>query len=187
MLTLIVTQKKEKIVLTDGWCMNVYETVIKKHDKFLDFQEQTKFTDIKDVEISVEKWFLPFRARKLKLTQNIKKSIIDFLHNQHAKSDLSFDCYSFACSVCGIDPNQKIKYLRQFWNLRRYWRLKKVGDVVFLCDIANNFFRHAAIYIGSGLYISVYGGGGDLEITTLKDMKKDYKSKNVVLAIPHKL
>lgn len=45
-------------------------------------------------------------------------------------------------------------------------------------------FHHAAIYIGCGLCISVYGAGGDLEIATLQDMKRSFKTNQVVVATP---
>jgi cell wall-associated NlpC family hydrolase len=63
----------------------------------------------------------------------------------------------------------------------------KVGDIVFLLKSKENDFRHAALYVGHGLYISVYGAGGDLEFSTLKDMLRDFDAEHVVTATPRKI
>jgi cell wall-associated NlpC family hydrolase len=69
------------------------------------------------------------------------------------------------------------------WLTKRLWYRPKYGSVVFLIKGEHNF-RHAAIYIGRGLYISVWGAGGDLEIASLKSMKKDFEANRVEIATP---
>ena len=71
-----------------------------------------------------------------------------------------------------------------YWEKRRKPFFMKPGHVVFF-ETGENEFIHVAVYIGYGLYLSVYGGGGDIEITTLADMKKAYiETDRVVLAVP---
>lgn len=61
-----------------------------------------------------------------------------------------------------------------------------MGEVYFFTS-GENHFHHAAIYIGAGLFISIYGAGGDLEVSSLKDMRRDYRAKHVLVAKPRSL
>ncbi len=181
MLTIIVGPRKENIVTVDKKDMRVYPLLIEEDGKFRCFQERTDYATVEDVEILAIRWFLPWRVLRLKLNAEIKKSIVDFLHQYHAKHNIDFDCYSFAVLVRGLKQHSK-SYLWGLWDFHRPRLLPKVGDVLFFLSENRKRFRHAAIYIGYGLYLSVYGGGGDLEVATLKDMKKDYEAEDVVRA-----
>jgi len=84
----------------------------------------------------------------------------------------------------GLERPHNIKVWDKFREVRpNRWR-RRVGDVVFLLSEKRQRFHHAAVYIGLGLYLSIYGGGGYLEAATLKDMKRDYKASDVLLVTP---
>lgn len=182
MLTIVVGPRKENIETADKKNMRVYPLLIEEGNKFRCFQERTDYKTVGDVEILAIRWFLPFRALRLKLSPEIKKSVVEFLRQYHAKRCVDFDCYSFAVLVRGLKQHSK-SYLWGLWNFRRPRLFPQVGDIVFLLSENRQRFHHAAVYIGWGLYLSVYGSGGDLEIATLKDMKKDYGAEDIVRAI----
>jgi len=182
MLKIIVFPSREKIITADRKIMRVYPIFTEKGERL---QDCTDFAGMKDVEISVLHWFWPFRALKLNITSEVKRGVVEFLHQYHARQDLSFDCYSFVRLVYGIDREHHTEFMTRFWKICTYrWWRRKIGDVAFLIDFESNYFHHAAIYIGLGLYLSVYGAGGDLEIATLKDMVRDYGAKDVVSGVP---
>ena len=56
----------------------------------------------------------------------------------------------------------------------------KIDDVCFLVNYSKNESPHAAVYVGFGLYLSVYGAGGNLEFSRLPDMKRDYGASHCV-------
>lgn len=182
MLKIIVFPSREKIITADRKIMQVYPLFTEKGERL---QDRTDFAGIQDVEISVLRWFWPFRALKLNITSEVKKGIVEFLYRYHARQNLSFDCYSFVRLVYDVDRKHRTKFMTRFWKISTYrWWRRKIGDVVFLIDFESNYFHHAAIYIGFGLFLSVYGAGGDLEVATLKDMMRDYGARAVVSAVP---
>ena len=172
---------KQTIVDLRGKKFNVYKAII--HDKngeVRNFQNYTDFADLKDIEIIVQRGCF---VRRLDINLSIRQGIINFLNKYHTKQDISFDCYSFVNMTCGVKQHKKI-YLRSFWKIKFCGCRLNVGDAIFFVNKKSNYFYHAAIYIGFGLYISVYGAGGSLEISTLKDMKKDFGAELVLKAMP---
>ena len=182
MLTIIVGPKKQNIVTADGKNMRVYPLLVMEDGMLRCFQERLNYGVVEDVEVLVMRWFLPFGLIRLRLELDILSGIVEFLHDQHAKENKAFDCYSFAALVRGLKQHSKA-YLREVWDFHRPRVLPRVGDIVFFLSDKRKCFHHAAVYIGSGLYLSVYGAGGDLEVSTFKDMKKDYGADEVVRAI----
>ena len=177
MLTIYVSPRSQEIITADGQTMTVKGTFVREEGVFVSLQDYKPPNDLNDVEIVLAKrsW-----RRRLKLSDNLKLAITQFLRAYHAKQNMSFDCYAFANMVDGLEKH-KVPHLLRFWRLiRRPWLLP-IGSVVFFCSDGSHF-RHAAIFIGCGLFISVYGAGGDLEVATLKDMKRDYKAKSILLA-----
>ena len=183
MLTIFVSLKKQKIITDDGSRMKVRRAYV-RHAKKLGFlQEQEVFKDLSGVRIVVKEWF---KLKRLPKHEKLEKGIIKFLQEYHAKQNIKFDCYAFANLVHGVEAHPCC-YLHKFWDTRTYEGQIEVGDTVFLVTPGKEMsdFHHAALYVGRGLYVSVYGAGGDLEISTLLDMKKSYKAKQVLLGVPY--
>jgi cell wall-associated NlpC family hydrolase len=124
-----------------------------------------------------------FGSRRIPVTERIQDGILQFLREFSGKGDVSFDCYSFVNLVHDRPLHQK-RYLVRDWSLYPLISLPPPGTPVFLLTCEHNRFHHGAIYIGLNLYISVYGAGGDLYISTLDDMVRMYKSKDVVFGVP---
>ncbi len=190
MLTIFVTPRKQTVMTADGKRMRVFPLMIKEGGKLHCFHEREDYSAVDDVEILTRPWYLAFCSTKLVLTPETKKALVEFLHCYHAKVNMTFDCYAFACLVAGIPPDLHNAHWGWVWD--QWWETSgheaeeekgKPGNIVFLLD-ADLFFRHAAIYVGFGMYVSVYGGGGDVEIATLADMKKDYGASKAILVRP---
>ena len=182
MLTIFVGPKKEIVQTTDGNLMRVYPMLVKEGGQLVHMQKSTDYRDIKEVELFVVLRPLPFVAFKKKLTAELQKAIVDFLHFSHAKGT-SFSCWNFACLYCGTHTSSELpRGWRNLWQVRR--RLfKRAGDVVFLTNRDPKRF-HAAVYLGWGRYLSVYGVGGDLEVSTLRDMHRDFETSQIFNVVP---
>lgn len=179
MLTIYVSPRNQKIITADGQTMTVKGVFVREEGGFVSLQDYKPPDNLSDVEIVFAKrlWL-----RRFKLPENLKLAILHFLRTYHAKQDISFDCYAFANMVEGLEIH-KVPLMLKFWRLTKRPWLIPVGSTVFFCSYGNHF-HHAAIFVGSGLFISVYGAGGDLEVATLKNMRRDYKAKSTLLAMP---
>ena len=179
MLSILVGRKDITVSETSGFIARVRNTIVKEGDKYVCLQDSQPFQKYDDVEIILTKRFF---NQRLLLTDELKAAILLFMEKYHAQEDLSVDCYTFATIVRGM-KRHKMPFMLSYWNIKRLWIHPSPGSVVFLVK-GTNQFRHAAINIGSGLYISVWGAGGDLTVASLKSMKKDFDADRVVIATP---
>lgn len=131
-------------------------------------------------EISMR--FGPFR-RNIPLNDRLRAGISRFIAHFQGKENLDIDCYAFVNLVYGL-PVHTCRQLYRYWNLKPLRFSPRLGQVVFLLRPSEQGFRHAAIYVGRGLYISVYGAGGDLEISNMKDMFEDFEAERAFVAWP---
>ena len=182
MLTIFVSRRKQRIITADGSRMKVRRAYIRRGKKLRFLQEPESFGLLSGVRIVVKEWF---GLKRLPRHEKIEKGIIQFLQQYHAKQNIKFDCYAFANLVHGVEAHPCC-YLHRHWSTRLYNGRVEIGETLFLITPGQTLenFYHAAIYIGRGLYVSVYGAGGDLEVATFRDMKKFYKAKKALLATP---
>lgn len=179
MLTIYVSPRDQQITTVDGSRMTVKEVFVRGAGGFVSLQDLEPPSDLNDLELVLVRRFFP---KRIHIPAEVKAAILEFLRSYHAQQDISFDCYTFANLVKGVGAH-KVPFMLQYWDTHRLpWRLS-VGSVVFLLS-GENHFHHAAVYVGFGLYLSVWGAGGDLEIATLKTMKRDYGAERVMLAVP---
>jgi hypothetical protein len=179
METIYVSPHDVPITTVDGCQMSVKLVLVSEAGGFISIQDWEPPTELDDVEIVLVR---KFRPKRFQLPHNVKQAILHFLQRYHAKQDISFDCYAFANLVRGAEVH-KVPYMLKYWNKKPKPWFVPIGSIVFF-ESGENQFHHAAVYIGHGLYISVWGAGGDLEIATLKTMKRDYGAERVVLAEP---
>lgn len=179
MLTILVGRKDITVSETSGFIARVRNTIVKEGDEYVCLQDSQPFQKYNDVEIILMKKFFD---QRLRIPDELKAAILLFMDKYHAQEDLSVDCYAFATIVKGMERH-KMPFMLSYWNIKRLWGHPSPGSVVFLVK-GKDQFRHAAIYIGSGLYISAWGAGGDLAVASLKSMKKDFGADRVELATP---
>ena len=180
MLTIYVSPHDQQITTADGQVMTVKGVFIREAGGFVSLYDFKPSTDLNDVRIVLVRKYL--KNKILQLPTELTQAMIHFFCEYHAKINMEFDCYAFANLVKGVEVH-KVPYMLKYWDKHPLsWRIA-IGSVVFFRS-GKNRFHHAAIYIGSDLYISVYGAGGDLEVATLKTMKRDYGAEKAVLAQP---
>lgn len=182
MSTLTIVLSSDKIRITDvsGAELTVFSCAACLGDKPFShikaLHQIPKFHDLEMLFLFGDKF------KHLNGTQQIYTAVENFLRDKHGRQDVDYDCYSFVNEYLDVPQHKKIDML-QYWELGLARRHPKAGDVVFL--VSNpSMFHHAAIYVGFGRYISVYGAGGDLEFSTLGDMMKDFKAELVFRAVP---
>jgi hypothetical protein len=179
MLTIYVSPGEMSGTTVDGLHVTVKIMQVRDTRGFIDLHDWEPLTEPQDVEIVLMRRFY---LKRLELAHNVKDAILYFLKGYHARQDITFDCYAFANLVRGVEVH-RVPCMMKYWSRRPLPWFLSVGSVVFL-ESGENQFHHAAVYLGQGLYISVWGAGGDLEIATLKSMKRDYGAERVVLAQP---
>lgn len=168
-LTITIGPRKEGICTADGRHMTVVTGMIRRGRKLVRLNDMTDLGHVDDVAFEVKS---RFRRRKIDLCDEVRQGVCNFLNGYHARQDMSFSCYQFANLVHGV-PQHTCHYLFKHWDVESAVELIP-GGTVFLLDLESQMFRHAAIYLGYGLFVSVYGAGGDLEFSTLEDMVREF-------------
>lgn len=180
METIYIRSRNVSIITVDGYRMSVKQVLVRKESTFINLQDWEPPTDLDDIEIVLVR--NRFCSKQIQLPANVKRAILHFLQHYHAKQDISFDCYAFANLVKGVSAH-KVAFMLKYWNKQpKPWFISP-GSIVFF-ESSKNRFHHAAVYLGHGLYLSVWGAGEDLEVATLQSMKSDYGAERVTLAEP---
>jgi hypothetical protein len=184
MHSLIITHWRVEIEEVEGRKYWVRQLNLEKDGVYRFLHDGKSFDPMASIEI----WLMVLTwpkaiSKRLPLPPALTQVVASFLSTYHGKEH-DLDCYDFANLVAGIPLHNKAG-LYGFWKERRRL-LRQPGDVVFLFNKKRMQFRHAAIYLGHGLYISVYGKSGNIEVTTLRDMRKAHGAKNILDVVPKK-
>ena len=113
----------------------------------------------------------------------LEDGVVEYLNTYHGANDISFDCYAFVNLVYGVLPHGAGK-MEDFWVPRAKRKRPSLGEVAFLFSEDGKTFLHAAIHVGWGRYMSVYGKGGTLMVSSLRDMKIHFGAPKVCFARP---
>lgn len=178
MLRITIDHKRQCIRTADGLFMTVFPASVRIEGRSIPLQDCRGIME-SGVEIVFKRWI--FR-RRFNLTAEVSEGITEFLGDYSIRRD-HFDCYAFVNMVFNVSPH-RANYMLRFWNTAPLITHPDVGNVIFLLTEETQTFHHAAIHLGYGIYISVYGFNGDIEFATLADMKRDYGAADVVLATP---
>lgn len=178
MSTIIITPRRVKIADSEGRSFIVRYLALVQAGTRKSLHDGRSFADIEPLEFRLAAWWW---SNRLPVPHRVLKATEQFLI-KHQGQDHSLDCYDFACMANDIPMHDK-KWLFAFWNERSASR-RKPGDTVMLIDKEHHMFHHAAVYLGRGLYLSVYGHCGDLEVSTLEDMRRSFNGKDVITVIP---
>lgn len=176
MLTITVGTGKQYLYTQDDRLLLVRPVWASTSEGPLDFREiGGDFSDI-----SIRTGGL---RRKIRLTPRVKSGILRFLAEFQGKQQEEMDCYAFINLVYDRPEHHRIKLL-DYWELRPLRLCLHTGQIIFLLRPKEKEFCHAAIYIGRGLFISVYGAGGDLEVAELADMLQGFQATEAFIACP---
>ncbi len=179
METIYVSPRDMPIITVDGYRMSVKIALVYEAGDFISLQDWKPPPEMNDIEIVLVR---RFRPKRFQLPHNVRQAVLHFLKHYHSKQDIMFDCYAFANLVKQVEVHE-VPYMLKYWKKKPKPWFIPTGSVVFF-ESGEDRFHHAAVYIGHGLYISVWGAGGDLEVATLKSMKRDYGAERVMLAEP---
>ena len=183
MLTLFVYPEKELIETINKQIFTVRKVTVHYNGNEIPLRTYVPApeAEITDIELL---FVWKNKESPFPMSDALRKSIIYVLTHYHGKQALSFDCYAFANTVAGI-PAHKVSEMLNHWDLRGF-SSPHVGDTIFFLNQKKQILHHAVIYIGHGLYLSIYGAGGDLEISSFRDTRKGFgvKAKDVLIAVP---
>lgn len=184
MLNLFISPFPSTIITTDEdpLEMRVYHMLIEREDSLVLLNECTDIGVVQNVTLFRHRRFPRFQEIRMDIPRNIQNAIIRFLNHYHTKRHVEFDCYAFANLAHEVKQHPK-EIGRMYWNVQSRPLRLRPGAIVFLMNREASFFHHAAVYLGYGLFLSVYGG--HLYISKLRDMKKDFGAERVFLATPH--
>lgn len=175
-----LSYRKVVICTADGQNMIVRHTVTKSGDRSTCLAEAERCEYLERIEFLL-RWGA-FR-KKVPIDLKIEKAVAIHLRRFQGAGDISFDCYAFA-NLIEDHPSHKVRHMSEHWDIRPLEKSPGRGSIVFLMTEAESRFHHAACYLGMGLYLSVWGAGGDLEIATFEDMRRGYGTNEVFLATP---
>lgn len=179
-LHVLVKRSKEKIESADGQEFLVYRTVLAGSDIRLTEADAERTSHVRDVRIDKQN---RSGNRDLKVDEPIRYTIARFLRLHDGNEE--FDCYSFVNLLHRLPLFENKAYLRSRWTLERASGKQAPGAVLFLMNKDGSEFKHAAVCLGSDIFVSVYGKGGQLEFSALNDMRHDFRAEAVFLATPN--
>lgn len=187
MLRIVISPRKLNIKDVEGEDLNIFPLLIPDGEKVVYLQHCDNLPEVTKIELWRVPKYLPYAAGKINLPARTEAAIIKFLNLYHRVPEPNFDCYSFACMAYGMSVSPKAAILKH-WETRRLFLRPRRGDAVFLVreEGKRTRFCHAALYLEYGLYLSVYGAGGHLEVSTLQDMKKDFGATRAFRVMPRK-
>lgn len=174
--------RKIRIFTDDGRLMRVREILTQQLGEIKAVKDFAEFEELETVEFVFRWWTF---KKRISIPPVFEQAILTHLRLYHAKRDLRFDCYAFANLIKGM-PGHRVRYMARYWDMFPIPKRLRPGNIVFLVNTADSRFYHAAAYLGMGLYLSVWGAGGDIEVATLQDMKTGFNAREVFLAVPRK-
>jgi len=178
MLMIVVSRRRQTIIDKDGLQARGRLAFVRKGERLRILQACESFEDVTSVRLVMKTWRKLVRFPR---SEKVEKGIAVALRRHHAKVHQWFDCHAFACLVHGLSPYQKVWHKE--WNAVDC-KVSEPGDVVFFLSNDRSLFRHAAVYLGMGMYVSVWGAGGPLAFMTLDDLQKFYRNAEVVHFAP---
>lgn len=188
MLTIIIGSKKGVVTTADGRRMKVFPAFVEKRGKAARLNHCENPGEVDSVEMVFARDSGASLVReRLELPSLLRRATVLFLNHYQWKQDIAVDCYAFACMAHEVHRHDKF-FMLSYWDLSPIRHVPDVGQVIFLMGNMGRpdmFFAHAAVYLGRGMFISVYGAGGQLEFSTLRDMVRDFRADDVLLATPY--
>lgn len=160
------------------------------------FPESIDFHSLKDlknteaIEVLVKK--VDGSTEVLPLPKNVLDAVAEYVRRRSRNETADLDCAGFVSIVKGLPPLERDASGELKESKLDRWEVDKQigpiapGEVFFFSNADENgtHFLHAAVYVGYGLFLSVYGLGSDLEASTMDDMKAYFKATIVTKMKP---
>ena len=152
MLTLYIVPKKVKCFLKESRSVITPLVLQVRTGKgFLNFHRVRNFKNVSRVRICLKR--NNGSKRTIKISQYLEIALKGYLLNSHIQKNKNVNifCYTFACWVSG-----EVFRNRNEWDISERAYRVVAGSIIFLFG-KDNRFKHAAVYLGENLYVSVYG------------------------------
>lgn len=119
--------------------------------------------------------------KRLWLPVEVKKALTGILNKGTSVGfPPYFCCYDFVYALHGIGyPYSTSMEFLEHWETRPVKGALKSGKC-YACVTDDMHARHAALYLGAGLFLSFYGVDGPLVVSTLPQMHEIYLSRQIV-------
>lgn len=133
------------------------------------------------------------KASKVDLPPLLQQNFLAFLRS--GRPDPAFCCFDFISSLFGTyTPATVNSFDIGAWTITEWNEAKlAIGDVVAMITHAaclheepqterslGGRWKHAALYLGTGLYLSLMGRKGPLMVTTMEHLKRGYETDHVL-------
>lgn len=184
----IYRRRTIRVITEDGTASDVRLAVVAHNGSFAELDDVASFHDVGEVEVYLRlRW--GSLVRRFNLPASVLKGVAIYLEQYHQQGHMFFDCYAFANLVAGVEPHP-CSEAYAFWVMTRRKKglRRRAGDTIFLVEDTSEGrrFKHAAVYIGSGLYVSVYGAWGVLRFSTLRHMQESFGGNRILYATPRR-
>lgn len=140
-----------------------------------------KITRIQQLEIAIQGRFF---KKQVRLPNEIQDRLVEYFKYQPDQMEL-YDCVSFVYFIKRM-PYEYGNFDINQWNFTpiKNERILRIGDVILITEgpLENLLFRHMAIYIGDGIYMSKFGTTGGIIFATLEEMNTGFSGNTAFLA-----
>ncbi len=161
--------------------MDVHKVGVHRHakDPVIELSSLKNLENAHDIELYLEK---TWRKKRLDIPDFVAHAISGYLRMVAQGKHLDKDCFSFACMVMG-EPFYSQNDLNKHFEILPLPKHLHQGDVIVIITPEEKYthFHHAAVSVGKNLFISVYGRAGEIMVSSLEDMLRDFKGKEVRL------
>jgi hypothetical protein len=170
------------------------------------FRHLKNLSNIRRIRLVVQSRSDVLRSGIAHIPPTMEHAMRDYFIAKAAGKQNRYDCFSFANKCAGLpDPGEATwmrvahQLLHRFgkrwegeyerWEAipERNENEMKGGDTIFLFTTTPSGkpkFDHAAVHVAEGVYASVYGVGGDLNFSTLAQMKEAWDITDIVHVEP---
>ncbi len=170
--------------LDSGRMFKIYQIRVGRHNPngSADYYKLSDLSNTDQIEISMRD---QSGTRDINLPEEILGKIAAFIREDHRREG-KFDCSSFVHFANGI-PYEFGSLVISKWDVSDFDESQLLpGDSVMISkDPEHTDVTHLALYLGEGLYLSKFGNGGKLIVTTMRNMKKAFEGKYVFRIQPN--
>ena len=185
-LTVIVFDEDQHVTTADQVELTVKPVFVETDEGLTELRDYTPHTPVTAIQIL---FIQGEDIHHLDIPRRALDAVVSFLNTKHQKVNMEYMCFDFIYEAAFRDGRTRAKDIDTDWRLRSWSKADRFrpSDAVLLhrsFNGRNTPFAHAAVYIGRGLFLSVYGAGGDFEVSTLENMQRDFNAPFIALATP---
>lgn len=125
-------------------------------------------------------------GREVNLPDLIHRRLLQFFRERPDLQSTNFDCYEFAAFLNAIKDRMSRYEILEHWDVKKAKHMKPGDTVLLTRGGIGSVMEHAAIHLGSNLYLSEAGYDGCLFVCSLEQLQSAYQAPRVHKASPNK-